>query len=187
MLNTFLSFFKSSESYSFPNRVLTSSSLKSSISSCNHLAPLSLSFSLSLSLSSFDHPYVQHPAHGKRHGNILWSFGEFLFSINKQGNPVVYTPSRGSFFGRRQRERGRNRVAAEQRGGALIRTDKFRAWPGIHTRTGELRFAERNCRNRNRWIFQRILCSVLAPPRLMAFAHTCRVLSSPLSPFSHPL
>lgn len=95
--------------------------------------------------------------------------------MNKQWEPVLYTPSRGSFlFGRSvngvewwpQSTMARSFVQINfQRGQGYTR--------------GRLRFVERNCRNRNRWIFQHILCSALALPRLMVFAHTCRVLSFP--------
>lgn len=113
LLNTFLSCLKSSESY-FPNRLLIPSSLQSSCTT----------------LSSFD-PYVQHPAHGERHGNILWSRGIPIFH-KQTGKPGrVHTFARLFFRQTAVRTRS-NGVAAEQRGGALIRTDKFRAWPGIH-------------------------------------------------------
>ena len=89
MLNTFLSFFKSSESYSFPNRVLTSSSLKSSISSCNHLAPLSLSFSLSLSLSLFVRPPLRSTSGtretSREYSLVVWGIPIFHKQTGKPG------------------------------------------------------------------------------------------------------
>lgn len=103
-----------------------------------------------------------------------------LFSIDKQRRTRVCTPSAALFSGcRYSRERGRTMAAEQGRPRSFVQIN-FQRGQG-YTRE-RLRFADRNCRNRDRWIFQRILCSVLTPPRLTA--HTFRSPFPSLPPFS---
>lgn len=103
-----------------------------------------------------------------------------LFSIDKQRRTRVCTPSAALFSGcRYSRERGRTMAAEQGRPRSFVQIN-FQRGQG-YTRE-RLRFADRNCRNRDRWIFQRILCSVLAPPRLTA--HTFRSPSPSPPPLS---
>lgn len=93
-----------------------------------------------------------------------------VFHRQTEEDESVHT-FRGSFF---------RRVLAGTRSNDGRRAGMARSFVQINFQRGQgytrerLRFADRNCRNRDRWIFQRILCSVLAPPRLTAHTFRCQ-------------
>lgn len=102
-----------------------------------------------------------------------------VFHRQTEEDESVHT-FRGSFF---------SPVLAGTRSNDGRRAGMARSFVQINFQRGQgytrerLRFADRNCRNRDRWIFQRILCSVLAPPRLTAHTFRCQfpIFPSPLS------
>lgn len=107
-----------------------------------------------------------------------------VFHRQTEEDESVHT-FRGSFF---------RPVLAGTRSNDGRRAGMARSFVQINFQRGQgytrerLRFADRNCRNRDRWIFQRILCSVLAPPRLTAHTFRCQfpIFPSPLSLYLCP-
>lgn len=146
----------------------------------NELRPRQFSMSITIIIISSSPTFSNHahslsltklPVKCTRHRNILSSSRIPLFSIDKQRRTRVCTPSAALFSGP---------VLAGTRSNDGRRAGMARSFVQINFQRGQgytrerLRFADRNCRNRDRWIFQRILCSVLAPPRLTAHTFRCQ-------------